>query len=80
MLKFKIKRQDSKDSTPYWEDFTVPYKSNSNVISCLMDIQANPVNSKGEKVSQDKINVLRLKIGLVFFLYFLFFEYIQILE
>ena len=51
MLKFKIKRQDSKDAAPYWEDFTVPYKSNSNVISCLMDIQANPVNSKGEKVS-----------------------------
>ena len=51
ILKFKIKRQDSKDAAPYWEDFTVPYKSNSNVISCLMDIQANPVNSKGEKVS-----------------------------
>ena len=51
MLKFKIKRQDSNDAAPYWEDFTVPYKSNSNVISCLMDIQAHPVNSIGEKVS-----------------------------
>ena len=47
----KIKRQNSKDTTPYWETFSLPYIANSNVISCLMDIQKNPINAKGEKVS-----------------------------
>ena len=46
-----IKRQDSETSDSYWETFTIPYIPRSNVISCLMDIQANPVNAKGEKVT-----------------------------
>ncbi len=46
---FKIKRQDSETSASYWEMFTIPYIPNSNVISCLMDIQANPVNVKEKK-------------------------------
>ena len=50
-ITFKIKRQDSENSKPYWETFVNPHVPNSNVISCLMDIQANPENSKGEKVS-----------------------------
>ena len=48
---FKIKRQDTESSVSYWEMFKIPYIPNSNVISCLMDIQANPVNIKGEEVS-----------------------------
>ena len=48
---FKIKRQDSESSSSYWETFTIPYVPNSNVISCLMDIQANPINAKGEEVT-----------------------------
>ena len=47
----KIKRQNSKDTDPYWEEFSLPYIANSNIISCLMDIQKNPINAKGEKVS-----------------------------
>lgn len=47
---FKIKRQDTEDSECYWETFTIPHIPNSNVISCLMDIQANPVNSDGKNV------------------------------
>lgn len=47
----KILRQDSPESKPYWEEFSVPQSSNMNVISCLMAIQKNPVNSKGEKVT-----------------------------
>ncbi len=47
----KIKRQDSEASDSYWETFTIPYIPGSNVISCLMDIQANPVNAKGEEVT-----------------------------
>lgn len=48
-ITFKIKRQDSENTKPYWETFVIPHVPNSNVISCLMDIQANPENSKGEK-------------------------------
>lgn len=35
----------------YWEEFELPYDSFSNVISCLMDINRNPVNRGGEKVA-----------------------------
>ncbi|WP_200805884.1 succinate dehydrogenase iron-sulfur subunit [Desulfonispora thiosulfatigenes] len=47
----KIKRQDSPETKPYWEEFKVPQSSNMNVISCLMAIQKNPVNLKGEKTT-----------------------------
>ena len=50
-ITLKIKRQDSKITKPYWETFKVPYLSNSNVISCLMQIQSNPVNENGDIVA-----------------------------
>ena len=34
----------------YWEDFSFELRSGDNVISCLMEIQKHPFNSKGEKV------------------------------
>ncbi|WP_144475714.1 succinate dehydrogenase iron-sulfur subunit [Cytobacillus oceanisediminis] len=46
----KIKRKDSSDSEFYWEEFSIPFRKNMNVISALMEIQKNPVNSKGKKV------------------------------
>ncbi|ASK63033.1 succinate dehydrogenase iron-sulfur subunit [Virgibacillus phasianinus] len=48
---FIITRQDSPDSAPYEETFDVPYKTNMNVISGLMEIRQNPVNAKGEKTT-----------------------------
>lgn len=48
---FIITRQDSPDSSPYEETFEVPYKTNMNVISGLMEIRRNPVNTNGEKTS-----------------------------
>ena len=50
-ITLKIKRQDSQDSQPYWHTFEVPYKPNSNVISCLMDIQKKPITQEGKKVA-----------------------------
>ena len=50
-ITINIKRQDSLDSKSYWETFEIPYKTNSNVISCLMDIRANPVNNRRQKVA-----------------------------
>src|SRR5699024_7531338 len=50
-VKLIITRQDSPDATPYEETFHVPYRHNMNIISALMEIQKNPVNANGEKVS-----------------------------
>jgi succinate dehydrogenase / fumarate reductase, iron-sulfur subunit len=46
----KIKRQLDAESQPFWETFVLPYKPNMNVISVLMEIQANPVNAEGKRV------------------------------
>jgi succinate dehydrogenase / fumarate reductase iron-sulfur subunit len=50
-IHLKIKRQDNRESKPYWEEFQVPYKPNQNVVSVLMEIRKNPVNIRGEKVA-----------------------------
>lgn len=35
----------------YWEEFELELKPSANVISSLMEIQKNPINGKGEKVT-----------------------------
>jgi succinate dehydrogenase / fumarate reductase, iron-sulfur subunit len=45
----KIKRQDTPNSKPYWEEFELPYKPGRNVTSALMEIAANPVTRDGKK-------------------------------
>ncbi|GAF64145.1 succinate dehydrogenase iron-sulfur subunit [Alkalihalobacillus trypoxylicola] len=45
---FRILRQTDQNSEPYEEEFVLPYRPNMNVISALMEIRRNPVNSKGE--------------------------------
>jgi succinate dehydrogenase / fumarate reductase, iron-sulfur subunit len=44
----KIKRQNTPTSKSYWEEFSVPYRPNMNVISALMDIAADPVTRDGK--------------------------------
>lgn len=44
----KIKRQQNPQSASYWEEFELPWKPGMNVISCLMDIAANPVTREGK--------------------------------
>src|SRR6266542_1741882 len=44
----KIKRQDTPTSKAYWEEFSVPYRPNMNVISALMDIAAEPSTREGK--------------------------------
>ena len=46
-ITLRIKRQKDQDSDAYWEEFTVPYRRNMNIISCLMEIRKNPVTSDG---------------------------------
>ncbi|MDR7238433.1 succinate dehydrogenase iron-sulfur subunit [Neobacillus drentensis] len=50
-IHFIITRQKDAQSSPYTEEFMVPYRSNMNIISGLMEIQKNPVNAKGEKTT-----------------------------
>ncbi|MCF6092620.1 succinate dehydrogenase iron-sulfur subunit [Microaerobacter geothermalis] len=50
-IRLIVTRQDGPEERPYKEEFTIPYRPNMNVISALMEIQRNPVNSKGEKTS-----------------------------
>ena len=47
-VQFEILRQDTPDSTPYYEKFEVNYRPNMNVISALMEIRQNPVNVDGK--------------------------------
>src|SRR5579863_7947889 len=47
----KIKRQATPSETSHWEEFELPHKPGMNVISCLMDIAANPVTRDGKKTT-----------------------------
>ncbi|MGV2940128.1 succinate dehydrogenase iron-sulfur subunit [Mesobacillus sp. LC4] len=43
-----IRRQKGPSAPAYSEEFIIPYRSNMNIISALMEIQKDPVNSKGD--------------------------------
>ena len=47
-VKFIITRQDTPDSTPYEEEFELPYRPNMNVISALMEIRQKSCKAKGQ--------------------------------
>jgi len=44
----KIKRQANPAAKSHWEEFELAYKPGLNVISCLMEIAANPVTREGQ--------------------------------
>jgi len=44
----RIKRQDGPDKPSRWEEFSVPYRANMNIISCLQWIAAHPMTSDGK--------------------------------
>ena len=50
-IELKIKRQDSPTASPRWEEFSLPWQPNMNVISCLMEIRKNPVTRQGQKTT-----------------------------
>ena len=50
-VQFIIERQDSPTSTPYTEEFVLPYHPAMNIVSSLMEIQKNPVTKDGKKTS-----------------------------
>ncbi len=46
----RIERRDGPDAPKHWDEFSVPYTKNANVISVLMEIQRNPVTTAGKRV------------------------------
>lgn len=50
-IELRIWRQDAQDAQGYWEEFSLPYQPNMNVISCLMEIQIRPINKAGRTVN-----------------------------
>lgn len=46
-IEIKIKRQLTPDSSPYWEEFSLPHRPNLNVVVLLREIAANPVTRSG---------------------------------
>lgn len=49
-IHFKIKRQDTENSAPYWQEFKIPYKPGHNVVSALMYIREFPFTVDGKEV------------------------------
>ncbi|MEC7641364.1 MAG: succinate dehydrogenase iron-sulfur subunit [Nitrospinota bacterium] len=49
-ITLKIKRQDAPESNSYWSTFKLPFKPFANIISCLQEIQRNPITVEGKEV------------------------------
>jgi succinate dehydrogenase / fumarate reductase iron-sulfur subunit len=47
-VRFRIRRQDTPESAPYYEEFDVPHRPNLNIIACLQWIAAHPVTIEGK--------------------------------
>jgi succinate dehydrogenase / fumarate reductase iron-sulfur subunit len=47
-IEVQVKRQLTPTSEPYWEEFSLPYRPNMNLIAVLLDIAANPVTRQGK--------------------------------
>src|SRR5688572_29055511 len=50
-VQFKIKRRASSEAESYWQEFSLPWEPQMNVIAALMEIQRNPVTASGEKTT-----------------------------
>jgi succinate dehydrogenase / fumarate reductase, iron-sulfur subunit len=50
-IKLRIRRRENPKAEPYWQDFEIPWRPSMNVVSCLMAIQRNPVDSTGKAVA-----------------------------
>lgn len=49
-IHLKVRRQDAPETTPYWQEFEVPWREGHNVVSVLMALRENPVTNDGERV------------------------------
>lgn len=49
-IRLDILRQPAKTAPSIWQSFEIPYQENLNVISALMEVRKNPVNTDGHEV------------------------------
>lgn len=49
-IHIKVKRQRGGKEPSYWEEFKIPYQPQHNVVSVLMKVRENPVNTRGQRV------------------------------
>lgn len=50
-MKYTLKIYRGHQGHQYWEEFEFDLRPGDNVISCLMEIQKNPVNKEGKRVT-----------------------------
>lgn len=50
-VELKIRRQDSPKAESRWEEFSIVYRENMNVIICLMEIRRNPTTKTGHRTT-----------------------------
>ncbi|MER3426958.1 MAG: succinate dehydrogenase iron-sulfur subunit [Pyrinomonas sp.] len=51
VIELRIRRRANPQAEPYWEEFTIPYRPNMNIISCLMEIRKNPITKDGKRTT-----------------------------
>ena len=51
VIRLRIKRSDGPGQPARFEEFQLPFKKGANIISCLMEIQRNPVTATGQKTT-----------------------------
>jgi succinate dehydrogenase / fumarate reductase iron-sulfur subunit len=51
IIRLSVRRQDTPASSPYWEEYEVPYRPRENVISVLMEIAKHPRTRDGKATS-----------------------------
>ena len=49
-IHFKIRRQDNPKAAPYWQELKLPYEPGHNVVSALMALREDPVDTTGRRV------------------------------
>ncbi len=50
-IELRIKRQEGPGKPSFWEEYRLPYRTNLNIISCLMEIQRNPITAEGKRTT-----------------------------
>ncbi|MCB1218000.1 succinate dehydrogenase iron-sulfur subunit [bacterium] len=50
-VRVKVRRQDEPGAKSYWQEFDVPWTPGMNALSCLQEIQKNPVTADGKAVA-----------------------------
>jgi succinate dehydrogenase / fumarate reductase iron-sulfur subunit len=50
-VRLKIKRQDNPHTQGRWEEFSIAYQPNMNIISCLMEIRKSPITKENKKTT-----------------------------